>query len=41
MGVSGDGKTTLLDASVGRKTGGYIEESTSISGTSYHTDAFI
>ncbi|KAF8403237.1 hypothetical protein HHK36_011338 [Tetracentron sinense] len=32
VGVSGAGKTTLMDVLVGRKTGGYIEGSISISG---------
>ncbi|KAL7184870.1 hypothetical protein ACSBR2_026922 [Camellia fascicularis] len=32
VGVSGAGKTTLMDVLAGRKTGGYIEGSTSISG---------
>ncbi|KAK7337203.1 hypothetical protein VNO77_17766 [Canavalia gladiata] len=32
MGVSGAGKTTLMDVLVGRKTGGYTEGSISISG---------
>ena len=32
MGVSGAGKTTLMDVLAGRKTGGYIEGSISISG---------
>ena len=32
VGVSGDGKTTLMDVLAGRKTGGYIEGSISISG---------
>ena len=32
VGVSGAGKTTLMDVLAGRKTGGYIEGSISISG---------
>jgi ABC-type multidrug transport system ATPase subunit len=32
MGVSGAGKTTLMDVLAGRKTGGYIEGNISISG---------
>lgn len=32
VGVSGAGKTTLMDVLAGRKTGGYIEGSVSISG---------
>jgi len=32
MGVSGAGKTTLMDVLAGRKTGGYIEGAISISG---------
>ncbi|CAL1376770.1 unnamed protein product [Linum trigynum] len=32
MGVSGAGKTTLMDVLAGRKTGGYIEGSVTISG---------
>lgn len=32
MGVSGAGKTTLMDVLAGRKTGGYVEGSISISG---------
>jgi ABC-type multidrug transport system ATPase subunit len=32
MGVSGAGKTTLMDVLAGRKTGGYIEGSINISG---------
>ena len=32
MGVSGAGKTTLMDVLAGRKTGGYIEGGISISG---------
>lgn len=32
MGVSGAGKTTLMDVLAGRKTGGYIQGNISISG---------
>ncbi|KAM0946164.1 putative ABC transporter, P-loop containing nucleoside triphosphate hydrolase [Dioscorea sansibarensis] len=32
VGVSGAGKTTLMDVLAGRKTGGYIEGSINISG---------
>lgn len=32
MGVSGAGKTTLMDVLAGRKTGGYIDGSVTISG---------
>lgn len=32
MGVSGAGKTTLMDVLAGRKTGGYVEGSVMISG---------
>ena len=32
MGVSGAGKTTLMDVLAGRKTGGYIEGNINISG---------
>ena len=32
MGVSGAGKTTLMDVLAGRKTGGYIEGDIMISG---------
>jgi ABC-type multidrug transport system ATPase subunit len=32
MGVSGAGKTTLMDVLAGRKTGGYIEGNITISG---------
>jgi ABC-type multidrug transport system ATPase subunit len=32
MGVSGAGKTTLMDVLAGRKTGGYIDGSIKISG---------
>lgn len=32
MGVSGAGKTTLMDVLAGRKTGGYIEGNVTVSG---------
>lgn len=32
MGVSGAGKTTLMDVLAGRKTGGYVEGTITISG---------
>ena len=32
VGVSGAGKTTLMDVLAGRKTGGYVEGSISVSG---------
>jgi len=32
MGVSGAGKTTLMDVLAGRKTGGYIEGNITVSG---------
>lgn len=32
MGVSGAGKTTLMDVLAGRKTGGYVEGEVTISG---------
>lgn len=40
MGVSGAGKTTLMDVLAGRKTGGYIEGSISISGYPKKQEAF-
>ncbi|KAL4180879.1 hypothetical protein AMTRI_Chr12g234550 [Amborella trichopoda] len=40
MGVSGAGKTTLMDVLAGRKTGGYIEGSISISGYSKKQETF-
>ncbi|WVZ69752.1 hypothetical protein U9M48_018488 [Paspalum notatum var. saurae] len=40
MGVSGAGKTTLMDVLAGRKTGGYIEGDISISGYSKKQETF-
>ncbi|VAI45333.1 unnamed protein product [Triticum turgidum subsp. durum] len=40
MGVSGAGKTTLMDVLAGRKTGGYIEGDISISGYPKNQDTF-
>ncbi|KAJ1289134.1 hypothetical protein BS78_02G141600 [Paspalum vaginatum] len=40
MGVSGAGKTTLMDVLAGRKTGGYIEGNISISGYPKNQDTF-
>ena len=40
VGVSGAGKTTLMDVLAGRKTGGYIEGSISISGYSKKQETF-
>ncbi|XP_012076642.1 pleiotropic drug resistance protein 1 [Jatropha curcas] len=40
MGISGAGKTTLMDVLAGRKTGGYIEGSISISGYSKKQETF-
>ncbi|XP_050366567.1 pleiotropic drug resistance protein 1-like [Argentina anserina] len=40
MGVSGAGKTTLMDVLAGRKTGGYIEGSIMISGYSKRQETF-
>ncbi|CAM6091398.1 unnamed protein product [Calypogeia fissa] len=40
MGVSGAGKTTLMDVLAGRKTGGYIEGSISISGYPKNQETF-
>uniref|UniRef100_A0A7N0V4T9 ABC transporter domain-containing protein n=1 Tax=Kalanchoe fedtschenkoi TaxID=63787 RepID=A0A7N0V4T9_KALFE len=40
VGVSGAGKTTLMDVLAGRKTGGYIEGSISISGYRKKQDTF-
>ncbi|KQJ93977.1 hypothetical protein BRADI_3g07850v3 [Brachypodium distachyon] len=40
MGVSGAGKTTLMDVLAGRKTGGYIEGDVSISGYPKNQDTF-
>ncbi|KAH9293069.1 hypothetical protein KI387_041723 [Taxus chinensis] len=40
MGVSGAGKTTLMDVLAGRKTGGYIEGSITISGYQKKQETF-
>ncbi|CAN1308019.1 ABC transporter G family member 48 [Linum perenne] len=40
VGVSGAGKTTLMDVLAGRKTGGYIEGSINISGYPKHQSTF-
>ncbi|KAH9292275.1 hypothetical protein KI387_042541, partial [Taxus chinensis] len=40
MGVSGAGKTTLMDVLAGRKTGGYIEGSVTISGYPKQQETF-
>ena len=40
MGVSGAGKTTLMDVLAGRKTGGYIEGDIRISGFPKKQDTF-
>ncbi|KAJ7294134.1 hypothetical protein O6H91_19G003400 [Diphasiastrum complanatum] len=40
VGVSGAGKTTLMDVLAGRKTGGYIEGSISISGFPKNQETF-
>ncbi|KAH9313294.1 hypothetical protein KI387_028329, partial [Taxus chinensis] len=40
MGVSGAGKTTLMDVLAGRKTGGYIEGSITISGYPKQQETF-
>ncbi|KAH7447520.1 hypothetical protein KP509_01G110200 [Ceratopteris richardii] len=40
VGVSGAGKTTLMDVLAGRKTGGYIEGNISISGYPKKQDSF-
>ncbi|KAK8340930.1 hypothetical protein V6Z12_A08G131200 [Gossypium hirsutum] len=40
MGVSGAGKTTLMDVLAGRKTGGYIEGSIKVSGFPKTQDTF-
>ncbi|XP_078438732.1 pleiotropic drug resistance protein TUR2-like [Wolffia australiana] len=40
MGVSGAGKTTLMDVLAGRKTGGYIEGDIRISGTPKNQETF-
>lgn len=40
MGVSGAGKTTLMDVLAGRKTGGYIKGNITISGYPKNQDTF-
>ena len=40
MGVSGAGKTTLMDVLAGRKTGGYIEGNIKISGYPKRQETF-
>lgn len=40
MGVSGAGKTTLMDVLAGRKTGGYIEGNIKISGYQKKQETF-
>lgn len=40
VGVSGAGKTTLMDVLAGRKTGGYIEGSITISGYPKNQETF-
>ena len=40
VGVSGAGKTTLMDVLAGRKTGGYIEGSINISGYPKNQETF-
>jgi ABC-type multidrug transport system ATPase subunit len=40
MGVSGAGKTTLMDVLAGRKTGGYIEGDVKISGYPKNQETF-
>lgn len=40
MGVSGAGKTTLMDVLAGRKTGGYIEGNIFVSGFSKNQQTF-
>jgi ABC-type multidrug transport system ATPase subunit len=40
MGVSGAGKTTLMDVLAGRKTGGYIEGTITISGYPKKQESF-
>lgn len=40
MGVSGAGKTTLMDVLAGRKTGGYIDGTISISGYPKQQETF-
>lgn len=40
MGVSGAGKTTLMDVLAGRKTGGYVEGTITISGYPKNQETF-
>lgn len=40
VGVSGAGKTTLMDVLAGRKTGGYIEGSITVSGYPKNQETF-
>jgi ABC-type multidrug transport system ATPase subunit len=40
MGISGAGKTTLMDVLAGRKTSGYIEGSITIAGYPKHQKTF-
>lgn len=40
MGVSGAGKTTLMDVLAGRKTGGYIEGNITVSGYPKNQETF-
>ena len=40
MGVSGAGKTTLMDVLAGRKTGGYIDGNITVSGFSKKKETF-
>lgn len=40
MGISGAGKTTLMDVLAGRKTGGYIEGTITISGYKKKQETF-
>ena len=40
MGVSGAGKTTLMDVLAGRKTGGYIDGNITVSGFSKQQETF-
>lgn len=40
MGVSGAGKTTLMDVLAGRKTGGYIEGNITVSGYPKKQESF-
>ena len=40
MGVSGAGKTTLMDVLAGRKTGGYIDGNITVSGFSKNQETF-